>query len=115
MFVRNFKESVDFYKEVFGLELKEEGKSMSGLDYKIVGLSGKLMLCLYEDPNVEVKGLSHFGLNVENFSEVLEILQSKNIPYQYGGHVEYDNSRSVYIEDPSGYEIEISEVFAGGL
>ena len=114
MTVKSFSESVKFYQDVFGFEIFEEGTSMSGLEYKIIGRKNKLVLCIYEgEPNTE--GINHIGLHVENFSDVLEYLDKQGVSYQYGGHVHYDKSRSVYINDPSGYEIELSENFAGGL
>ena len=34
------------------------------------------------------------------------------MPY---GVYEWEYSRSVYITDPNGYEVELTEVFGGGL
>ena len=33
----------------------------------------------------------------------------------YGGAVDWGRSNSVYITDPSGWEIELTEQFGGGL
>jgi lactoylglutathione lyase len=34
---------------------------------------------------------------------------------KYGGSVQWPKSRSVYISDPNGYEIELAEIWGGGL
>ena len=47
--VSNLEKSVEFYKKIFGFEVKEEGVSSGfGRSYKIVGLSQKGFLCLYQ-------------------------------------------------------------------
>ena len=33
----------------------------------------------------------------------------------YGGVVDWETSRSVYIVDPSGYEVELAEISGGGI
>ncbi len=38
-----------------------------------------------------------------------------NVEVIYDGSVEFEKSKSVYIKDPSGYDIELSEVSGGGL
>ena len=89
---------------------------MSGNPYIIIGISGSLALCLSETDDFKGTGdFYHYGLNIENFDEVIELLDKHDVPYQYGGPVQYDSSRSVYINDPSGHEIELSEVVVGGL
>ena len=110
-FVKNLDESVKFYCELFGLEIKEEGKANWG-PYKIIG-KDNVHLCIYEKPNLEIgEGVNHFGFNVSNFKDIVEQCKKRDIP-----HYEYDweKSHSVYITDPNGYEIELSEIQGGGL
>ena len=59
--------------------------------------------------------INHLGFNVESIEGALAYSQSKNIPLNWGGLVQYEDSESIYIEDPDGYEIEVSNNFAGGL
>ena len=117
--VINLDKSQKFYEDVFGLELKEEGVSSLGNAYRILGKPDSLYLCLYENLEKPQEGpsyLNHLGVNVSNFDEVKDKLIESGIKINYGGsYVEYDLSRSLYIEDPNGIEIEISEVFGGGL
>lgn len=115
--VSNFKESIEFYKDLFGMEVKEEGVANSGLPYAVIGISGKIMLCLYDEKGIDYnkKGFNHLGFNIENFDEASAILTQKGIPTEYGEITEYDHSRSIYVKDPSGIELELTEVFGGGL
>ena len=114
--IKNFKETLGFYQSVFGFELLEEGFRMDGKPFKIVGIKGKFALCLSEEENfTKTESFNHFGLHVDNFDDVINILDERGIDYQYGGAVSYDHSRSVYTSDPNGHEIEISEVAVGGL
>lgn len=88
--IHPYRETIDFYKQVFGMKTFEEGDS-HGSPYEIIGIPGKLFLCLYESSPGPQEGA------------------------QNGGEVHYPKSRSLYIEDPSGNAIELSESFAGGL
>ncbi|MEW6470303.1 MAG: VOC family protein [Bacteroidota bacterium] len=110
-FVKNLDESVKFYCKVFGLEEKESGTATYG-PYKIIGRD-KVHLCIYEKPDLNIgEGVNHFGFNISNFDEILAHCKKENIPhYEYN----WEKSRSVYIEDPNGYEIELSEIQGGGL
>jgi len=110
-FVKNLEESVKFYCELFGLVEKEKGTATHG-PYKIIG-KDNVHLCIYEKADLKIgEGVNHFGFNISNFKEILKHCRDKNIP-----HYEYDweKSHSVYITDPNGYEIELSEVQGGGL
>lgn len=117
MYVKNLDETVHFYEKVFGLKEYESGLGSSGAPYKIIGLSDSLFLCLYEDKNLgNVKEtINHFGFHVDDIDKKVELLKSNNIDVLYGGVVDYGKSKSVYIKDPSGYEIEISSKFGGGF
>ena len=116
MDVKNLQKSLDFYKSLFSFEEKERGTGREQRPWAIIGISGKLMYCLYEtDQTVTASNVKHIGLNVDNFDQTLETLKAKNIELLYGGVTRYPKSRSLYIEDPDGNEIEISEFIGGGL
>jgi catechol 2,3-dioxygenase-like lactoylglutathione lyase family enzyme len=109
--VKDLEESVNFYNELFGfVEKKDQADQTS----KIIG-NDDIKLCLYENPDLEIgDGLNHFGFHVENFEDIVEKCQAMEIAMPYG-IVNWEKSRSVYIVDPSGYEVELSEVNGGGL
>lgn len=116
--VKNLDETVSFYHTLFGLEVKESGKSSRGNPYAIIGKKDAFYLCLYENPEFGTGDdtvFNHLGINVEDFAPVLPLLKERNIEVHYGGVVDYGKSRSYYITDPNGIEIEISEKFGGAL
>ena len=111
MNVRDLHESAQFYADLFGFELKED---QPGQKSQIVG-NDTIKLCMYEDPaRVASAGISHFGFHVENFDDIVNMCETRGIPMPYGV-IQWKHSRSVYIIDPNGYEIELSERPGGGL
>ncbi len=116
MKVKNLEQSVKFYKDLFGFEIKQE-ENANKLDApsKIIG-NDSIKLCLYEVPDMSPEGgIAHFGFNSENFNEVIEKCKELGVEVLYGGIVDWEKSKSVYIVDPSGYEIELGEISGGGL
>ena len=112
MSVKNLAQSVEFYKNLFGFEIKKEQPEEKS---KIIG-NDNVKLCLYEDSEMKLEGaIAHFGFHVENFDEIMKICTSLGVKIYYDGPVQFEKSRSIYISDPNGYDIELSEVFGGGL
>lgn len=112
MEVKDLEQSVDFYKNLFGFEIKKE---QSDEKSKIIG-NDNIKLCLYENPEMKPEGaIAHFGFHVENFNEIINTCKLLGIKVHYDGPVQFEKSRSIYISDPNGYDIELSEVFGGGL
>ena len=116
MKVKNLKQSVEFYKNLFGFKIKQE-ENVNKLDVpsKIIG-NDAIKLCLYEIPDMSPDGgIAHFGFNIANFNEVIEKCKELGVEILYGGIVDWEKSKSIYIVDPSGYEIELGKVSGGGL
>ncbi len=117
MNVKNLEETIKFYKNLFGFEIRKEDNSPNKLDTnsKIIG-NNSIKLCLYEVPEVSPEGgIAHFGFHIENFDHIIEKCKELNVEILYDGPVEFEKSRSIYIKDPTGYDIELSEISGGGL
>jgi len=116
MKVKNLDESVEFYKNLFGFVIKqEENQNKIDAPSKIIG-NDSIKLCLYEVPNMSPEGgIAHFGFNVENFDEVISKCEELGVEILYDGVINWEKSKSIYIVDPSGYELELGEVSGGGL
>ena len=116
MKVKNLNQSVEFYKNLFGFEIKqEENQNKADAPSKIIG-NDTIKLCLYEVPQMSPEGgIAHFGFNIANFDDVIAKCKELQVPILYGGIVDWEKSKSVYIVDPSGYEIELGQVSGGGL
>ncbi len=116
MKVKDLAQSVKFYKNLFGFEIKQE-ENANKLDApsKIIG-NDTIKLCLYEVPDMSPEGgIAHFGFNIDNFNDTIEKCKELGVQILYGGIVDWEKSKSVYIVDPSGYELELGEVSGGGL
>lgn len=112
--VINLEETLKFYKELFGFEVLKDQPEQ---DSKIIG-NEKVKLCLYEVDGFKgytKNGFHHFGLHIKNFGDVLSKCEKMGIEINYGGPLEWENSTSIYILDPNGYEIELTDNFGGGL
>ncbi|MBD3297653.1 MAG: VOC family protein [candidate division Zixibacteria bacterium] len=118
MRVRNLNESIDFYARLFGFEMKEDRRGDQE-PWAIIGLKDVAYLCLYEHPGKDIprEGLTinHFGLVLADFDEALAKLKEYGVPILYGGPVDWPKSRSIYITDPNGHEIELAEYVGGRL
>lgn len=117
--VKNLDKSVNFYKKVFNFDVHEEG-NFNGTPFKIIGISQKAMLCLYENKNLENKksNINHIGFNIDFYENIVEDLENLNVKLEYYNGkaiIQYPMSRSIYIHDPDGNEIELSSKLAGGL
>ena len=117
--VRDLEESIGFYGQLFGFVVKERGVRDEQL-WAIAGLAGAAYLCLYLLPAEELSDqglrINHFGFHVDGFDQLKEKLQAENVEIMYEGDViDWEHSRSFYIKDPSGHEIELSEHFGGAL
>lgn len=122
--VKDLDISSKFYKEVFGFEVFEE-ETRNGSRYQIVGKSQKAMICLYEAKDENIKRVdfgesrfNHIGFNVEFGDDIIKDLKSKDVEIVYfdgEAIIDYPDSKSVYIRDPDGNEIELSNNLTGGL
>ncbi len=112
--VRNLEESINWYKTMFGFELKEGELKDSSELWAIVGKDDS-MICMYEEnlKSPEMKDsafhkIYHFGIRVSDKDDWEKRLQENNIKLLYGGVHKYPRSLSWYFFDPSGHKIEVS-------
>ena len=110
--VRKFAESADWYRDVFGFEIVEEGMERDG-PWGILR-SGETMLCIYESQRKteadweSLHHIYHFGLRVRDRAQWENTVRENNIRVYYGGPVRYPHSTSWYIKDPTGHMIEVT-------
>ncbi|WP_405232899.1 VOC family protein [Lentisalinibacter salinarum] len=120
--VRDLARSLRFYTETFGLELKEDGRARER-PFVIVGRAGVAYLALHESKDAGPAAhpaINHWGFVVGDLDPVLDRLEADGVKIRFTdtyprGVIEYPRSRSVYVEDPDGHEIELTEAFGGGL
>jgi catechol-2,3-dioxygenase len=111
--VSNFDKATAWYKEIFHFELVEEGKSPEGVRWGILR-SGDSMLAISEYPNKkEYRGvddhvMNHFGLKLTDRKAWEKPMEEFELKAYYPSPVEYPNSTSWYVQDPSGNKIEVA-------
>ncbi|MBL4846953.1 MAG: VOC family protein [Planctomycetes bacterium] len=117
--VSNLAETIDWYARVFGFEVVERAICDDGTPMAILR-SGEAMLCCYEHSdwkfvsNVErrergIHGINHFALRITDRAAFLATVEREQVALTWGGAaIEYPNSTSWYVVDPTGYGIEIA-------
>ena len=53
-------------------------------------------------------GLNHFALRITDRDEWVQTVEREGLEVRYDGVVEWPNSEAWYINDPTGYEIEVA-------
>jgi catechol 2,3-dioxygenase-like lactoylglutathione lyase family enzyme len=116
--VRDFEESVAWYRRLFRFELVEEGVR-EGIRWGILrsrGGRGGAMLAIYERPELgtadpeapgglPVHRVRHFGLRIDDPAEWRRLLERESLPSE---ECSWPHSTSWYVNDPTGYEIEVA-------
>jgi catechol-2,3-dioxygenase len=114
--VNDFNATKEWYARVFGFSSVEEGVR-NGKPWGILR-AGEALLCVYENPTrtfldgdelerKEIHGVNHFSFRIQDRDQWEEVIRKEKIHVHYGGAYEYPNSTSWYINDPTGYEIEV--------
>ena len=106
--------TVNFWRVLLGFGVLERIPDQNGA---IIG-NKEAKLALYQNSAMgerEKNGFSHLCFYITNFDEALALCASLNIPVLYEGIVSWPKSKSLYIEDPNGYEIELTDTWGGAL
>lgn len=112
--VKDLKTSVNFYKNILGLEQIDNGGL--GDHIKWFQLDNKVQLHLVEsDARIEKHKGFHSAFNTSNLSDFMDLLRTNNIPFENGkGEKDTftkrpDGIRQIYFQDPDGYWIEVND------
>ena len=110
--VSHFQESIDWYKNIFNFCLVEEGANKKGRRWGILK-SGDSMLAISEFPEkkLDISGehhkMYHFALRLIDEKEWVGTLEMFNMETYYSSPIHYLYSKSWYVKDPTGNEIEV--------
>jgi len=114
--VADIQSSVDWYAKIFGFRLVEKGVGSYGQNWAIIA-SNDCMIAMNEykdkspadhEPETAFHRMYHFGVRVSDLKEWEKIVRQNKLELYYGGVISYPFSRSWYIHDPSGHEIDVS-------
>lgn len=123
MSVADLSRAMAFYESVFDFRLVEDGRARTDAPYVIMTAGGRAYLALHENEKTGKPSrpfVNHWGFVVGDLDRVLDKLEKQEVPVQdgdsrSGGIRQWAHSRSIYVYDPDGHEIELAEVFGGGL
>ena len=113
--VRNLSVSAEFYQEVLRLPEIECGARKPNIRWFGLGDGQSIHLIEGDFGKTFVTISTHFCISSSDLMETVEHLRSREIPFctltgEAGKlHVRADGVRSVYLQDPDGYWIEINE------
>ncbi|MCM1989507.1 VOC family protein [Oceanirhabdus seepicola] len=112
--VKNLEESVEFYKNAFGLFEVRRFSPQEGVNIVFLKDEEKGLIELIENNHmheVNEGALVSIGFNVEDLNEVLKRLREKDIEIIRGPIEVPSGEKFVFIKDPNGVEIELIEGF----
>ncbi|MGE0707584.1 MAG: VOC family protein [Planctomycetota bacterium] len=107
-----------WYGRVFGFEVVEEGTSDDGSPWAILR-GGDALLCCYERAGAELPtnaarrargehGINHFGLRITDRAAWEAAVARERLTLHWGSPLRYPHGTSWYVEDPTGYSIEVA-------
>lgn len=113
--VRDFAETADWYRRLFGFEIVEDERDANGLRWGVLR-AGDALLCVYEHPELRfedaeaagIHRINHFGLRITDREEWERTVERENVEVHYGGEVRWPHSSAWYVVDPTGYWIEVA-------
>lgn len=118
--IKNIDESVLWYGKVFGFRKVEQGLNMSGSKFAIIE-NQDTMICMSEYPgwtSPDLKGnknqhqIFHFGFRIKDETKWKELIEKLDLTFTYD-EISYPRSKSWYVLDLNGYEIEVSYLKEG--
>jgi len=120
--VSDLESSIEFYHRLFGFDIAEDCRD-DDRPYVIMGRAAVGFLALHAQTNggpPEGGRINHWGFVVDDFDGLPDRLRSLGVEALYtdrwpGGVIEYPRSRSLYVADPDGNEIELTSAFGGAL
>jgi catechol 2,3-dioxygenase-like lactoylglutathione lyase family enzyme len=126
MCVTNLEQSIAFYGDVFGFEIKEDHRDLKEYPWVTLGIPNAAYLILYETDEAKISRdmrIVHFGFALKPGQRIEDVLakviqagiatkrdrDGKPLVAHYG------KSSSIYLSDPDGYALDVSIKFGGGL
>ncbi|HHT9147160.1 MAG: VOC family protein [Candidatus Brocadiaceae bacterium] len=114
---KSAEQAIQFYQDFLGLEKTREILLPLELSEQLFSLSQEIKVLVFEKPGIKIEvfisafqhanpNLTHFGLMLDNFSEVTEKAQRSHVDLIIGKH----KDKTVYfLKDFSGNLIEIKQ------
>lgn len=110
--VSDLEKTVDFYKNVLGLEETKRftsGRGSQLVFFKAPGSEELIEICKFDESGPVQVGpdLTHLAFEVEDLEAFAKHAESKGYPLSDGPHQSSSGSVLAFIDAPEGYEIEL--------
>ena len=117
--VDDLERTVNFYKDVLGLEELRRHKSPRGSELvflKTPGSEELIELCYFPASGpVQVQtDLTHLAFEVDSLEDFGKHLTKLGLKYSDGPHLKPDGGGIAFIDAPEGYEIELIQMARAG-
>jgi lactoylglutathione lyase len=110
--VNDLERTVNFYKDVLGLQEMRRHKSARGSELvfmKAPESEETIELCYYpQNGPVQVQpDLTHLAFEVDSLEEFGKHIAALGVKYSDGPHIRSDGGGIAFVDAPEGYEIEL--------
>jgi lactoylglutathione lyase len=110
--VKDLAKTVDFYKNVLGLEETRRHTSGRGSQlvfFKAPGSDEEIEICKFDESGPVVVGpdLTHLAFEVDDLEKFARDAKAKGYPLSDGPHKTSGGSLIAFVDAPEGYEIEL--------
>lgn len=111
VYVNNMAESLHFYQDLIGLELRNINSTGDGLELAFLGKAGQPNIELIYNPKQTSNTYSGFtiGFKVDSLQEASERLTAQGYPIVRGPISPNPSVVFSYLYDPNGIEIQLAE------
>lgn len=116
--VTDLEKTVDFYKNVLGLEETRRftsGRGSQLVFFKAPGSEEQIEICKYDESGPVIVGpdLTHLAFEVEDMDAFAKHAASLGYPLSDGPHRSSNGSVLAFVDAPEGYEIELIQPAKG--
>ena len=110
--VKDLERTVDFYKNVLGLQetrRQTSGRGSQLVFFKAPGSDEEIEICKFDESGPVVVGpdLTHLAFEVDDMEKFAREAKAKGYPLSDGPHKTSGGSLIAFIDAPEGYEVEL--------
>jgi lactoylglutathione lyase len=110
--VSDLEKTIEFYRDVLGLELTDRSKSPRGSElvfFKAPGSEEEIEICKFDGSGPVNVGsdITHLGFEVDDLEAFAKHAASKGYPLSDGPTKTSSGSVIAFIDAPEGYEVEL--------
>lgn len=110
--VEDMQASLDFYRDFLGLEINRKILTEDREIY-FLGQGETLVELIYsQGATIDVGGSISLGFETEDLERMMELVKARGMSIHSGPFFPSETTSFCYVEDPTGYKIQLVEVKA---